>query len=155
MTSPTRPIAWLSLDIMLIAPRSWRTSSAAIVSPRIRLSANATSSGMLLVEVMTHHQHVEVLVERVHGVGSRGIGRARQHVRLAAHANDVGRVPAASAFGVIRVNRPALEGRDRVVDVARFVQRVGVERDLHVVEVGDRQARIDGRRASCPSPRGA
>ncbi len=44
ITSPTRPIAWLSLDIMLIAPRSWSTSSAAMVSPRIRLSANATSS---------------------------------------------------------------------------------------------------------------
>ena len=48
MTSPTRPIAWLSLDIMLIAPRSCRTSSAAIVSPRMRLSANATSSAMFL-----------------------------------------------------------------------------------------------------------
>ena len=48
MTSPTRPIAWLSLDIMLIAPRSCSTSSAAIVSPRMRLSANATSSGRFL-----------------------------------------------------------------------------------------------------------
>ena len=44
ITSPTRPIAWLSLDIMLIAPRSCRMSSAAMVSPRIRLSAKATSS---------------------------------------------------------------------------------------------------------------
>src|SRR6516165_4264682 len=46
MTSPTRPIAWLSDDIMLKAPRSCRMSSAAIVSRRMRLSANATSSGM-------------------------------------------------------------------------------------------------------------
>ena len=63
MTSPTRPIAWLSDDIIENAPRSCRMSSAAIVSLRMRLSAKATSSGMLRVEVMAHHQHVEMLVD--------------------------------------------------------------------------------------------
>lgn len=45
-TSPHLPIAWLSLLIILIAPKSCNTSSAAIVSARIRDSANATSSGI-------------------------------------------------------------------------------------------------------------
>ena len=45
VTSPTLPMAWLSEDIMLITPMSWSTSSAAIVSRRIRDSANETSSG--------------------------------------------------------------------------------------------------------------
>ena len=45
-TSPTRPIAWLSDDIIEKAPMSWRMSSAAMVSRRMRLSAKATSSGM-------------------------------------------------------------------------------------------------------------
>src|SRR6185295_10906911 len=44
--SPTRPIACESLLNMLIAPRSCRMSSAAMVSLRMRLSANARSSGM-------------------------------------------------------------------------------------------------------------
>lgn len=48
MTSPTRPMACESLDIMLMAPMSCSTSSAPIVSARIRDSANATSSGMFL-----------------------------------------------------------------------------------------------------------
>mmetsp|Transcript_38912 Transcript_38912/g.67896 ORF Transcript_38912/g.67896 Transcript_38912/m.67896 type:complete len:325 (-) Transcript_38912:22-996(-) len=48
ITSPMRPIAWLSLDMMLMAPVSWSTSSAAMVSFRMRLSAKATSSGMSL-----------------------------------------------------------------------------------------------------------
>ena len=78
ITSPTRPIAWLSLEMMLIAPRSWRMSSAAIVSPRMRLSAKATSSGMLAVEVVADHEHVEVLVERVHRERARRVGRARE-----------------------------------------------------------------------------
>mmetsp|Transcript_46019 Transcript_46019/g.107302 ORF Transcript_46019/g.107302 Transcript_46019/m.107302 type:complete len:281 (-) Transcript_46019:872-1714(-) len=47
-TSPTRPIAWESDDMTEMAPRSCRMSSAAMVSPRIRLSAKATSSGMFL-----------------------------------------------------------------------------------------------------------
>ncbi|COW30413.1 Uncharacterised protein [Mycobacterium tuberculosis] len=45
-TSPTRPIAWESLPIIEIAPISCNTSSAAMVDGRIRLSANARSSGI-------------------------------------------------------------------------------------------------------------
>jgi len=45
-TSPTRPMAWLSELMMERAPMSWRMSSAAMVSGRMRLSAKATSSGM-------------------------------------------------------------------------------------------------------------
>ena len=47
MTSAMRPMACESEDSMLIAPRSWSTSSAAIVSARIRDSAKARSSGIL------------------------------------------------------------------------------------------------------------
>ena len=46
IASPIRPIACESELIMLMMPRSWKTSSAPIVSARMRLSANATSSGM-------------------------------------------------------------------------------------------------------------
>ena len=46
MTSPMRPIAWLSDDIIESAPRSCRMSSAAMVSLRMRLSAKARSSAM-------------------------------------------------------------------------------------------------------------
>jgi hypothetical protein len=42
-----RPIAWASLPIMDIAPMSCSRSSAAIVDGRMRLSANARSSGTL------------------------------------------------------------------------------------------------------------
>mmetsp|Transcript_2828 Transcript_2828/g.4115 ORF Transcript_2828/g.4115 Transcript_2828/m.4115 type:complete len:207 (+) Transcript_2828:317-937(+) len=48
MTSPTLPIACESEDMIEIAPMSCNTSSAAMVSPRIRDSANATSSLMFL-----------------------------------------------------------------------------------------------------------
>src|SRR5882672_3568961 len=46
MTSPTRPIACESEDIIDSAPRSCRMSSAAMVSLRMRDSAKATSSAI-------------------------------------------------------------------------------------------------------------
>mmetsp|Transcript_113988 Transcript_113988/g.309691 ORF Transcript_113988/g.309691 Transcript_113988/m.309691 type:complete len:319 (-) Transcript_113988:97-1053(-) len=49
MTSPMRPMACESEEMMEMAPRSWSMSSAAMVSPRIRDSAKATSSGMFLL----------------------------------------------------------------------------------------------------------
>ena len=48
ITSPTRPMAWLSEAMIENAPMSCRMSSAAMVSRRMRLSAKATSSGMRL-----------------------------------------------------------------------------------------------------------
>ncbi|KAG2561765.1 hypothetical protein PVAP13_8KG143401 [Panicum virgatum] len=50
-TSPMRPIACESDDIILMAPMSCNMSSAAIVSARILDSANATSSGMFLSSI--------------------------------------------------------------------------------------------------------
>ena len=125
-------------------------SSAAMVSPRMRLSANATSSGMFAVEVVADHEHVEVLVERVDRERARRVGRAREDVRLAADADDVGRVAAARALGVVGVDRAALERGDRVVDVARLVERVGVDRDLDVLVLGDVEAAVDRGRRRAP-----
>ena len=46
IVSPIRPMAWESEPIIEIAPRSCRTSSAAMVDGRIRDSAKARSSGI-------------------------------------------------------------------------------------------------------------
>jgi hypothetical protein len=48
ITSPTRPMAWLSEAMIEKAPMSCRMSSAAMVSLRMRLSAKAMSSGIEL-----------------------------------------------------------------------------------------------------------
>jgi hypothetical protein len=57
---------------------------------------------------------------------------------------------AAGAFGVEGVDGAALEGGDGVFDEARFVERVGVDGDLHVHFVGHRQAAVDGGRRGAP-----
>ena len=48
------------------------------------------------------------------------------------------------------VDGAALEGLDRILDEAGFVQRVGMDHDLNVVIVGDRQAIVDGRGRRAP-----
>jgi hypothetical protein len=102
------------------------------------------------VEVMAHHQHVEVLVDRVDGVRARRVGRRRQHVRLAARPDDVGRMAAARALGVVRVDRAAADRVERRLDEAGFVQRVSMDRDLHVHLVGDLERGVDRRRRRAP-----
>ena len=106
-------------------------------------------------QVMADHQHVEVLVERIPRERHRRVGRRGQHVGLAAQPDDVRRVAAAGAFGVVGVNRPAADRGNRVVDEAGFVERVGVNRHLHVEFVGHRRDSDRSPTASCPSPRAA
>ena len=68
----------------------------------------------------------------------------------ARHFHNVGRVAAARAFGVEGVDGAALERLDRVLDEARFVQRIGMDHHLDVVIVGDRKAAVDRRRRRAP-----
>jgi len=102
------------------------------------------------IEMVAHHQHVEMLVDGVFGERPRRIGRRRQHVLQARDLDDVGRVAAAGAFGVEGVDGAALERLDGVLDETRLVQRVGVDHHLDVVVVGHRKAIVDRRRRGAP-----
>ena len=105
------------------------------------------------VEMMAHHQHVEMLVDGVPRERPRRIGRGRQHILQACYLDDVGRMAAARAFGVEGMNRAALERGDGVLDEAGFVEGVGVDHHLDIVVVGDRETAIDrgGRALICAS----
>ena len=102
------------------------------------------------VEVMADHQHVQVLIDRVDGVGHRRVGAAGQEVLLADDAQDVRRVAAARALGVEGAERAAFGRGDGVFDEARFVQRVAVDRDLDIVLLGHREAAVDRGRRRAP-----
>ena len=95
------------------------------------------------IQVVAHHQHVEVLLERVAGVRAGGVGAAGKHVGFAADFDDVGGVTAAGPFGVKGVDGAAADGADRVFHKAGLVEGVGVDAHLHVEAVGHRQAAVD------------
>ena len=100
--------------------------------------------------MMTDHQHVEMLVDGIDGERPRGICGGGQHVGLPANAQNVRRVPAARALGVEGVDGAALERRQRVLDKAGLVERVGVDGHLHVELVGHTKASVDGRGRGAP-----
>ena len=63
IVSPTRPIACESEPIIEIAPRSCRTSSAAIVVAADAALGEREVLGDPRVEVVADDQHVQVLVD--------------------------------------------------------------------------------------------
>ena len=96
------------------------------------------------VEVVAHHDHVEQLCLAVDAIGQGRVGRTRQHVELAGHADNVRGVATTRTFGVEGVNGAAFKGINGVFDVAAFVQAVGVDRDLHVHFIGNAQRVAQG-----------
>src|SRR5918992_3347023 len=82
---------------------------------------------------MADHQHVQVLIDGVDGIGPRRIGAGGKHISLAADLDDVRRMSAARPLGVIGMDSAALERSDGVLDKAGFVQSVGVDGDLYIV----------------------
>src|SRR3954468_1637971 len=105
--------------------------------------------GNCRIEMVADHQHVEMLVDGVDRVRPRRVGGRWQYVGLPAGLDDVGRVPAASAFGVVSVDSTSLEsGQGRFYETG-LVQRIGMDGNLHVHFVRDGEAIVDcGRRGS-------
>ena len=87
------------------------------------------------VEMVAHHQHVEMFIQRILGERPRRIGRRGQHIFKFRHAHNVGCVTATCAFRMESMNGAAFERFDRVFDKAGFIQRVTVQHHLHIVVV--------------------
>ena len=105
IVSPTRPIACESEPIIEIAPRSCRTSSAAIVVARIRLSAKARSSGtrgLRWWQTMSMSRCSATVLTVCGRVGFVEDGSTFGNDAI---ADDVRRVAAAGALGVVGVDR--------------------------------------------------
>ena len=52
---------------------------------------------------------------------------------------QVGHVAAARALDVVRMDRPAVDRGDGVLELRRLVQAIGVERDGDLMRVGEAQ----------------
>src|SRR5919109_4945473 len=58
---------------------------------------------------------------------------------------DIGRMAATSALAVIGVDGTAGDRRHRLLEMARLVERIGMDKGLDIVLVSDTQAAIDHR----------
>src|SRR4029077_3631521 len=100
--------------------------------------------GNSAVEMVGNHEHIEGLIERIHRVGPRWICRRWDDICLTAHFDDVRGMSSTGPFGVKGVNSPALECCYSIFDKPALVQRVCVDKNLHIHVIRDREAAIDG-----------
>src|SRR5215467_14117778 len=89
------------------------------------------------IEVMRDHHHIEGLIKGIYRIRSSWSRGRWNDVWFAAHLDDVRGMSATRSFRVKRVNGSALEGRDCVLDETAFVERVGLDKDLHVHVLSD------------------
>src|ERR1700747_872331 len=102
------------------------------------------------VEVMGNHHHIERLIKRIRSVWPRWSRRSWNYVWFAADLDDVRGMSATGSFRMKCMNGPALEGCDCIFDEAAFVERVGMNKNLHVHVICDRQAGINS--GGCRTP---
>src|SRR5580700_2860446 len=95
------------------------------------------------IEVMGDHHHIESLIKRIRSVWSRWSRRSWNYVCFAANLDDVRGMSATRSFRMKCMNGPALESGDCIFDEAAFVECVGMNKNLHVHVICDRQATID------------
>src|SRR5580704_9494682 len=112
------------------------------------LADSTFSEGHILrntsVEVMSDHNHIESLFERIRRVGPRRTCRRWNNICLATDFDNVWSMSATGPFRVKSVNGSTLEGCDSIFDKSTLVQRVSVDKHLHVHVIRDREATIDG-----------
>ena len=87
--------------------------------------------------------------------GMVGVVDEQMMFGLADEAEQVRHVAAAAALDVVGVDGPPGDRGDRVLELGRLVEPVGVERDGHVVRVGESRGRGRSARGRRRSPRGS
>ena len=136
-------------SLMLIAPRSCSTASAAIVQPRTRSRAAAGRRGTR-VQAVDGADHLLVLGGRRRAVGNgrgsstRGARSARLPLRAGSDRT------AAAALDVVGMHGAAGDRVERLLERRRLAEAVGVQRHLDVVALGDGERGVDDRAGSAP-----
>ena len=91
-----------------------------------------------------------MLINRIHGVRPCGIGRGWQHVIETTGANNIRRMSAARAFGMIGMYCPSFKGGHRVLDKTGLVKGIGMNRNLYVIVFGNAQTVANRCRRGAP-----
>ena len=77
--------------------------------------------GNARVEVMTHHQHIEMFVNGIDGKRTGGISGTGQHIQFAAGFNNIWCVSTTGALGVIGMDGAAFKRSQCRFNKTRFI----------------------------------
>lgn len=125
--------------------RGHHTNSACIVEHVFSLDGFGANTavcegnvfGDVLGQVVARHDHVEMFVDCVAGVGLGWVRGAREDVGMLNKGDHIWGVAATSTFDVIGVDGAAFKCCCGAFDEARFIQGVGVDLALDVVFFAD------------------
>ena len=125
-----------------------------------RLAANAAfGKGDVFrdfrIEVVTNHEHVEMLIQRIDGERTCWISRAGKNIGLSTDSDDIRSMSSTRPFRVISMDGSALERSHRIGQISRFIQSIGVNSDLNVVIFRNAASNSRSRQGSFPNPHGA
>ena len=138
-----RPIPCESELTMPIAPSSWSGPSAAIVAGWTRSGTSSMSSA-----TPNDAPWLRTIIGTCSAAAltpNGTVGVVDEHRMLASRTSpeQVGEVAAATPFDVIGMDGPAGDRGDGVLEFGRLVEAVGVQRDGHVVRVGEAEDVVD------------
>src|SRR5688572_11414775 len=99
---------------------------------------------------MTHHEHIEMLIDGIQGIGTGWICGTGKDIRFATYPDDVRRVTATRSLRVISVDGASANGLQSRFHEPRLVECIRMNGDLDVKLIRHAQAAIDGRRGRSP-----
>ena len=105
---------------------------------------------VIFIQVMAHHQHIQMLVNSVAGKWHGRIGRRWQHIFTGCCPYDIRCMTAAGTFCMVSMNRSSLEGRHSILYKSPFVQSICMDGYLHIIAVCYRQTSVNGLWSSPP-----
>ena len=90
------------------------------------------------IKMVADHEHIQMLIHRIHRVRHGGVGGRRQHARFTDQAQDIRRMAATCTFGMEGLDGAATNGLDGFLNKTAFIQRVGMDGDLDIHLIGNR-----------------
>mmetsp|Transcript_24303 Transcript_24303/g.37461 ORF Transcript_24303/g.37461 Transcript_24303/m.37461 type:complete len:405 (+) Transcript_24303:486-1700(+) len=103
-----------------------------------------------LIQMMTHHEHIQMLIDGIGSIRPRRIGTARDHIHRTTHPNDIRRMSTSRTLTVVGMNRSILHGCQTSLTARAFVERIGMNRHLNIVLLRHAQTIVNGRRRGAP-----
>mmetsp|Transcript_16530 Transcript_16530/g.24402 ORF Transcript_16530/g.24402 Transcript_16530/m.24402 type:complete len:321 (-) Transcript_16530:353-1315(-) len=103
-----------------------------------------------LIQMMTHHKHIQMLIDGIGSVRPRWIRTARNHIHRTTHSNNIRGMSTTRTLTVVGMNRSILHSGQTSFTARAFVERISMNRHLNVVLLRHAQTIVDGRRCGAP-----
>ncbi|MNS44206.1 hypothetical protein D3C72_766440 [compost metagenome] len=93
----------------------------------------------VLAEVVTYHQHIQVLINSIYGIWSCRIGRCRQYIWVHGRFDNIRSMAATGTFCMESMDNTTIDRIHGIFQESRFIQSICMDGDLHIILICDLQ----------------